>query len=57
MNRSESERTAYNYLERGLAHALKCDYGQAIIDFIKAIAIDPNCSDAYINRGIITKVT
>ncbi len=42
---------AYN--KRGLAHASMRNYEQAIIDYNKAIELDPNYVDPYHNRSVV----
>jgi len=40
-----------SYLNRGVAYGKKGQYDQAIVDFNKAIEINPRYGKAYINRG------
>lgn len=40
---------AYN--KRGLAHASTRNYEQAIVDYSKAIALNPHFAEAYVNRS------
>jgi serine/threonine protein kinase/regulator of sirC expression with transglutaminase-like and TPR domain len=40
---------AYN--RRGLAHASTRNYEQAIVDYTRAIALDPDYAEAYVNRS------
>ena len=46
------KRTKISYFEIGLSKAYLKDYRGAIADLTKAIEIDPNYADAYLNRGI-----
>ena len=39
-------------MNRGFVYATKGDYDRAIEDFNKAIALNPNSSEALLNRGI-----
>ncbi len=41
------------YLERGYESIVAGDYNQALINFDKAIEIDPESVEAYNNRGLI----
>jgi len=41
-----------SYLNRGVAYGKKGQYDQAIVDFNKAIELDPRDAAAYYNRGI-----
>ena len=43
-------RIAYN--NRGGAYYLKGEYDSAIVDFTKAIELNPNYAIAYNNRGV-----
>ena len=45
--------TAEEYFNRGLADVKQGDLTQAIIDYTKAIEIDPKHAETYDNRGII----
>jgi len=38
---------------RGLIHALKGDYGNAIVDYTAAIGANPKCASAYKQRGAV----
>jgi tetratricopeptide (TPR) repeat protein len=40
------------YLNRGMAHYHLFHFRTAIADFTQAIAVDPDCAEAYLNRGI-----
>jgi tetratricopeptide (TPR) repeat protein len=40
------------YLNRGMAHYQLSHFRIAINDFTTAITINPNCAEAYLNRGI-----
>jgi tetratricopeptide (TPR) repeat protein len=40
------------YLNRGMAHYQLFHFKTAIADFTQAISIDPDCAEAYLNRGI-----
>lgn len=41
-----------SYLNRGVAYGKKGQYDQAIVDFNKAIELNPRDAAAYYNRGI-----
>ena len=43
---------AYSYYNRGVDHLLSGDYQKAIVDFTKAIEINPKYAKAYNNRGV-----
>ena len=43
---------ALAYRNRGVAHAAKSDYDQAIADFNKAIELNPNYTTAYNDRAV-----
>jgi Flp pilus assembly protein TadD len=43
---------ADDFIKSGLAHLRKADYDQAIADFDRAIALNPNSAVAYYDRGI-----
>lgn len=43
---------AEEYFSRGNFKKLLGDYGSAILDFNKAIELDPSFSEAYYQRGI-----
>jgi len=45
------QNTAEKYFESGLAKAKLGDYSGAIVDYTKAIEIDPNYADACVGRG------
>lgn len=49
------ELSASEHLVRGVKIGNAEDYDRALREFDQAIAIDPNCADAYYNRGIIHK--
>jgi tetratricopeptide (TPR) repeat protein len=40
------------YNNRGITYANKDEFDKAILDFTKAIEIDPKDADTYFNRGI-----
>jgi lipoprotein NlpI len=39
------------YTNRGVLYELEGDHGRAILDFDRAVAIDPKLAKAYANRG------
>ncbi|MFH1564118.1 MAG: tetratricopeptide repeat protein [Nitrospirota bacterium] len=47
--------TAFDYLLRGNEYYNKGLYDQAILDYNKALEINPRCAEAYNNRGIAYK--
>lgn len=44
--------TAKEYVDRGIAYYKQKNFTQAISEYNKAIAINPNYADAYYNRGV-----
>ena len=40
------------YYNRGLAYWKKGDFDRTIVDFTKAIELNPNFAEAYYNRGV-----
>ena len=46
-------RDADFYNKRGIEFGMKGQYDQAILDFNKALEINPGYADAYYNRGIV----
>src|SRR5262245_20809177 len=48
----ETPNLANAYRNRGVAHAQRSEYDQAIADFNKAIALDPNYATAYNDRAV-----
>ena len=45
--------SSFSYINRGLAYTDVVDYDNAIADYDRAIAIDPNYADTYHNRGFV----
>ena len=48
---SLSAQTANEYYQKGLKNVLSDNYKAAILDFTKAIEINPDYAEAYYNRG------
>lgn len=43
---------AFLYFDRGNMHIATKDYGKAIDDYTRALAVDPTFAEAYFNRGM-----
>lgn len=41
------------YVNRGIIRALRADYSQALVDYDKAIALDPGQAEAFLNKGLL----
>lgn len=51
MTKKLNKECAQTYYNRGLAHAKKGEFERAIVDYTKAIEIEPNNADAYYRRS------
>lgn len=49
---SSPDRTA-TYVNRGILHALRRDYARALADYDRAIALDPNEPETFLNKGLL----
>lgn len=41
------------HVNRGILHALREDYSSALLDYDRAIALDPDEAEAYLNKGLL----
>ena len=56
-NSQTGDDLAVIYTNRGNAHRDKGDFDKAVVDFDRAIQINPNFTTAYYNRGLAYRVT
>ena len=50
-DRNDTISTSHAYYNRGIAWSEKKEYDKAIADYNKALAVDPNNANFYVNRG------
>ena len=41
------------HVNRGIIHALRADYAQALKDYDKAISLNPGQAEAFLNKGLL----
>jgi tetratricopeptide (TPR) repeat protein len=41
------------HVNRGIIHASRRDYGEALADYERAIALDPDEAEAFLNKGLL----
>jgi tetratricopeptide (TPR) repeat protein len=41
------------HVNRGIIHALRADYSKALSDYDRAISLDPDEAEAFLNKGLL----